>query len=136
MNGLKMLLAIGIIAAAGHAQAGAVVVSKSSIPAAMSADDARRIFLGVQRTFNDQAVTVLFQRVGAAREEFNTKVLGKTGSELTSYMVARIFTGRSVPPTEVEGDEGVKRALANNPAAIGYVSDGAVDDSVKVLLRY
>ena len=117
-------------------QAGAVIVSKTSPLVPMGTDDARRVFLGLQRNVGDQTVTVVFQRNGAAREDFNNKVLGKNGSELTAYMAARIFAGRAVPPTEVGGDDDVKRILNGNPGAIGYINDSSVDDSVRVLLRY
>jgi ABC-type phosphate transport system substrate-binding protein len=128
--------ALTLLTASAAAQGGAVVVGKTSNLMPMSSDDARRIFLGLQRNVGDQTITVIFQRDGGSREEFNTKVLGKTGSELTSYMAARIFAGRTVPPTDVGNDADVKRLIGNNPGAIGYVSDGAVDDSVRVLLHY
>ena len=132
----KLAVALLLFATSAAAQGGAVVVSKTSTLTPMSNDDARRVFLGLQRNVGEQTVTVIFQRTEITREEFNTKVLGKTGSELTSYMAARIFAGRAVPPTEVTGDSDVKRVVNANPGAVGYISDGAVDDSVRVLLRY
>lgn len=136
MTRTRIPLALLCLAFASAANAGAVVIARNSPLVPMSTEDARRVFLGLQRNVSDQSVSVIFQRSGAAREEFNNKVLGKTGSELTAYMAARIFAGRAVPPTEVGTDDDVRRMLASTPNAIGYVSDGAVDDSMKVLLKY
>jgi hypothetical protein len=136
MNKFLFTVVSCLLAYSSGATAGVVVVSKSSPLVPINTDLARRVFLGMQRTIDDRTVTVIFQRDGAAREEFNTKVLGKTDSELTAYMAARIFTGRAVAPLEVGNDDDVKRTLSNNAGAIGYISDKAVDDSVRVLVKY
>ena len=136
MNKLALALSLILASCTGGARAGAVVVAKSSALGPMSTEEARRVFLGLQRNVGDQTMAVIFQRGGAPREEFNTKVLGKTGSELTAYMAARIFAGRTVPPTEVGNDDDVKRTLGSSSGAIGYISDAAVDESVRVLLKY
>ena len=124
-----------VYATSGDA-AGAIVVSKASPLQSLTADDAPRVFLGLQRNIQGQGVTVLFQRSGPVREEFNQKELGRTGPELSSYHAALVFTGRAVPPVEVSNDDQVKQAVNANPNAIGYISDDAVDDTVKVLLHY
>ena len=46
-----------------------------------------------------------------------------------------MVTGEGVPPKEYAGDKAVKDRVAITPGAIGYVSDGSVDKSVKVLFE-
>ena len=132
----KLAAILVLVAAAPAAQAGAVVVGANSTLPAMNADEARRIFVGIQRNVNGQTVAVLFQQPGPAREEFDSKVLGMTGADLSAYLAAMIFTGRAVAPTIVPDDAAVKRSVIASPDTVGYVSDAAVDATVRVLLRY
>jgi ABC-type phosphate transport system substrate-binding protein len=135
---MKGRLAAGVLAlvASMSACAGAVVVGRDSPLAAMDADQARRVFLGREPSISGLSITVVDQKEGAVRDEFENKVLGKTGSELAAYWSKLIFTGRAMAPQEAAGDAGVKAKLANSQNAVGYVSDGGVDSSVKVLFRY
>src|SRR3569623_1359758 len=97
----RLATALLLFATSAAAQGGAVIVSKASTLMTMSNDDARRVLLGLQSNVAEQTITVVFQRSEVPREEFNSKVLGKTGSELTSNIASRSFAGRAVPPTEV-----------------------------------
>lgn len=45
-----------------------------------------------------------------------------------------IFTGRGTPPTALPDSMAVKRRVAEDPHAIGYIDQSQVDDSVRVLL--
>lgn len=130
------LVLLALAGVATDAGAGAIVVSKASTLQPLTVDEASHLFTGRQRSVQGQTMAILFQRSGAAREEFNTRVLGRTGPELSSYLAALIFTGRAVAPTEVENDDQVKQILAANPNAVGYVTDAAIDDSVRVVLKY
>jgi ABC-type phosphate transport system substrate-binding protein len=44
-----------------------------------------------------------------------------------------VFTGKATMPREVAGSAEVKKAVAANPKAIGYVDRSAVDSTVKVV---
>ena len=45
-----------------------------------------------------------------------------------------MFTGKGTPPKEYAGNAEVKKAVAADPKAIGYIDKSAVDDTVKVIL--
>jgi hypothetical protein len=45
-----------------------------------------------------------------------------------------IFTGRGQPPRSVASGDLVKKLLAGNPDAIGYVERSEVDDSLRIVL--
>jgi hypothetical protein len=119
-----------------RAQAGSVVVAKDSPLGAMEAEEVKKVFLGREPQLGGQAVTVVYQKDGPVRADFEGKVLGKSGADLTAYWSKLIFTGKAQAPEEVAGDAAVKTRLAGSPGAVGYVSDGAVDGSVKVLFKY
>ncbi len=122
--------------APASAWAGAIVVAKDSPVAVATAEDAKKVFLGRETSSGGKTLVLIYQKNAAIRSDFETKVLGKTGADLTAYWTKLIFSGKAVAPAEVADDAAVKAKLKGNPAAIGYVSDAAIDDSVKVLLKY
>jgi ABC-type phosphate transport system substrate-binding protein len=127
----------GLLAlAALQAQAGAVVAAKDSPLGTMDAEEVKKVFLGREPQLGGQSLTVIYQKDGPVRADFEGKVLGKSGADLTAYWSKLIFTGKAQAPEEVGGDAAVKAKLAGSPGAVGYVSDGAVDGAVKVLFKY
>ena len=114
----------------------AVVVSAKSPVGNLSADQVSQIFLGKSNNFpGGGQATPIDQAEGAAtREEFYTKVTGKSAAQVKAYWSKLIFTGKGQPPKEVSGDGAVKKALAENPGAIGYIEKSSVDGSVKAVL--
>jgi ABC-type phosphate transport system substrate-binding protein len=102
----------------------------------MDAEEAKRIFLGHGASVGGQPLVVVYHSADDTRTDFETKILGKTGAPLQAYWSQLVFTGRAAPPLEVAGDHGVKAKINENPSAIGYISDGAVDSSVKVVFKY
>jgi ABC-type phosphate transport system substrate-binding protein len=45
-----------------------------------------------------------------------------------------VFTGKGQPPKEMGSTADMKKFVAANPDAIGYIETAAVDGSVKVVL--
>ncbi len=129
-----LCLACGI--ATLDVQAGSIVVANDSTAASLDVKGARRIFLGREQTVGDKSTIVVFQKSGATKDSFEKDVLGRSGANLKSYWSRLVFTGRSKAPQEVENDAEVIAKVTSTPGAIGYVSDSAVNDSVKVLLNF
>jgi hypothetical protein len=69
-----------------------------------------------------------------ARRHFTEDVLERSVSAVKSYWQQVIFSGRGVPPPELESDEAVIRYVLRYPGAVGYVSAAADVHAVKVLL--
>jgi ABC-type phosphate transport system substrate-binding protein len=44
-----------------------------------------------------------------------------------------VFTGKGVPPKEVDNDAAVIELVSQNPSVIGYVDKASVTDAVKVI---
>lgn len=135
---MKMHCALLVLTLAitGQAQAGAVIVGKASNFQTMDLDTAKKVFLGREISMNGQNIAVIYQGEGPTRTDFETKVLAKTGPELTAYWSKLIFTGKAIPPLEAGGDDGVKALVGRINGSVGYISDGAIDDSVKVLFKF
>lgn len=67
------------------------------------------------------------------RREFSLVVLGRSVAAVRTYWQQRVFSGRGVPPPELDGDVEVVRYVNTHRGAIGYVSVEAKLDGVKVL---
>jgi ABC-type phosphate transport system substrate-binding protein len=133
---MKTSTQIFAILLAGFVQAGdiAVVVNPKAGVDSLSPDQISNLFLGKINSFpNGAAATPVDQSDGAVRDEFNSKALKKDSSGLESYWAKMQFTGKGQPPKEVGGSADVKKAVAGNPNAIGYIEKSAVDSSVKVV---
>ena len=68
-----------------------------------------------------------------AREGFSKDVHGKPAAAVKSYWNQQIFSGRDVPPVEKKSDAEVLSFVRSTPGAIGYVSEAASVDGVRVV---
>jgi predicted signal transduction protein with EAL and GGDEF domain len=57
---------------------------------------------------------------------------GRDSAQVKAIWSRILFTGRSVLPKQLPDSEAVKKAVAANPKAVGYIEKSAVDASVKV----
>jgi ABC-type phosphate transport system substrate-binding protein len=67
------------------------------------------------------------------RRHFSEQVLKRSVAAVRSYWQQRIFSGRGVPPPELDTDAAVIQYVANNPQAIGYVSPASALGATKEL---
>jgi ABC-type phosphate transport system substrate-binding protein len=107
-----------------------VVVSASSGAGTMTAEQVSDVFLGKSTAFTpvEQAES------SPIRDEFYIKVTGKDSAQVKAIWTKLIFTGKAALPKALPSSADVKKALAADPKAIGYIEKGAVDGSVKVVL--
>lgn len=127
-------LCLGTFVIHAHADLAVVVGAKSSVPS-LSRQQVSDLFLGKQATFPDggQSVPIEFNEGAQQREEFHSKVTGKTSAQLKAYWSKQMFSGTGIPPKEVSATADVKKLVSNNPNMIGYVDKEAVDASLKVV---
>lgn len=134
----RMALLAVLLSVTSVAQAGVVVVmsSKSDVSSLSKAQVAQIFMAKTDALPNGRVAKPIDQAEGAAvRNEFYDKVADKSAAQMKAYWSQLTFTGKAQPPRKVSGDAAVKAALGDNPAAIGYISDGAVDGSVKVVFK-
>jgi ABC-type phosphate transport system substrate-binding protein len=129
---------IGLVLSVGGAVSEAdvvTVVSSKSPIAALSKADVADIFLGkvIRVAEGEPAVPIDQPESSGAREEFYRETTGKSPAQLKSHWSKILFTGRGQPPRMVPNGAEVKKALAANPFAIGYIEDTEIDPSVRVL---
>ena len=128
---IKTVLAATLLAAAMPAFAEVVVVvGAKSAAATMTDEQVAQFFLG-----KSTAMTPVDQPESAPiRAEFYKKVTNKEASQAKALWSKLVFTGKATPPKEAPGSADVKKAVAADPKAIGYIEKSAVDATVKVVL--
>jgi ABC-type phosphate transport system substrate-binding protein len=73
------------------------------------------------------------RRDSSVRHHFSQSVLRRSVEAVRNYWQQRIFSGRDVPPPEVESDAEVIRYVRDNPGAIGYVTAATDADGIRVV---
>jgi hypothetical protein len=80
----------------------------------------------VTRWEEGEVIRAVDQRADSAvRRRFSESILKRSVGAVRSYWQQRIFSGRDVPPLELESDDSVVVFVAKYPGAIGYVSGAA-----------
>jgi ABC-type phosphate transport system substrate-binding protein len=67
------------------------------------------------------------------RRLFVEDVLRRSVGAVKSYWQQRIFSGRGLPPPELDSEEAVISYVLSHPGAVGYVSERADTSAVKIL---
>jgi ABC-type phosphate transport system substrate-binding protein len=129
-NNIKALMAAILLAASVPALAEVVViVNPKAADASMSRDQVAQVFLG-----KSTSMTPIDQPESAAiRAEFYKKVTDKEPSQVKALWSKLVFTGKATMPKEAVDSAAVKKAVAADPKAIGYIEKSALDASVKAV---
>lgn len=106
-----------------------LVVGANSPVSSLSKDQSSDIFLGKNTTY-----TPLDQPASSPlRNEFYSRVTGKTAAQAKAHWSKLSFTGKGTPPKEGQDSADIKRQVAANPKLVGYIEKSDVDSSVKVV---
>lgn len=113
-----------------------VVIVHPSRQGVLDADDVARIFLRRQRFWDDGLPIVPLNREAGSdlREAFSKRIFGVSSSALAVYWNEQYFLG-TLPPATLSSSEAVKRYVASEPNAIGYIEANVADKSVRVVLE-
>ena len=103
----------------------------------LSEIDIKNLFSGKQKSFPDgnTAIVLSLPEGDSHLSAFNSKVLGKTDSQIKAYWSKVMFTGKGTPPKDVSQDE-MLRLVAENPNTIGIVDAGKATNSVRIIGKY
>jgi hypothetical protein len=69
----------------------------------------------------------------AVREQFGRRVLKKTPSQLRYYWNRQVFSGKGVPPTQVDSPAAAIDYVLRHPGAVAYVPADADAGEAKVI---
>ena len=137
---LKHLIAATAIAAATLSNALAndvVVIGHKDNANAVDKAFLAKAFTGETRSWPDGgAIAALDQGDdNPTRAAFYTSVVGRSAAQVKAAWAQLVFSGKATPPKVIDGDAEVKKAVAANKLAVGYIKPSSVDDSIKVLLK-
>jgi ABC-type phosphate transport system substrate-binding protein len=111
------------------AHADVVVIGNLAAPV-MTKDEVTQFFLG-----KSQAMKPLDRPSSEPiKAQFYQKLSGQDLSQVKATWSRLVFTGKASAPKELPDAAAVKKAVAADPKAIGYIDKSEVDSTVKVLL--
>jgi len=113
----------------------AVIVNPSR-PDNLDRTDVARIYLRTRRFWSDGSpiVPLNLEAESPTRVAFTSRVFSLDPEHLAAHWNAQYFHG-IFPPTVLTTAAAVKRYVATDPRAIGYVDVRDVDDTVRVILK-
>ena len=113
----------------------AVVVGAKAGSTPLTKEQTSAIFLGKSTSLPSGAQAVLFDlpESNPLREEFYTKVTGKSAAQVKAHWAKMSFTGKGTPPRELSNSGEMKKLLASTAGGIGYIEKPSLDDSVRTV---
>jgi len=109
------------------------VIANSSVTAnSVSAGDIQDVFLLDKDSLGGSHVEPVLAKSGATHEAL-LKVLGKNDAALQAFYRGLVFTGKASMPKSLASDAEIVAYVAKTKGAIGYVSNAAPLEGVKVL---
>jgi ABC-type phosphate transport system substrate-binding protein len=112
-----------------------VIVNENNDVTSISSEQLSRLFLK-KTTKWDNGIKVSPVDLAAnsdVRETFTNSIHGKSISAINAYWQKKIFTGKGVPPVELQNEKEIIDFVRSNPGAVGYVSAGTSTSGVKTV---
>lgn len=110
-----------------------VVVNPRNPQTQISASDLRQIFTGKKTAWDDgPRIELITQADTKVHDSFTRTVLMKSPLQFALYWKKLFFTGQGIPPAAAD-DRDVLSFVAARRGAIGYISPGSLDATVKVV---
>ncbi len=126
----QILIASAFILAGVAATAADLVVIANPAAGPLTKDQVADLFLGKSQAFTpiDQAES------SATYAEFYKKATGRDPAQVKSTWSRLVFSGKGQAPKQLADSAAVKKAVAADPKAVGYIEKSAVDATVKAVL--
>lgn len=129
MSKIQTSIAVLLACLAATSQAADLVVIANPAVGSLTKDDVADLFLGKNQAFTpvDQADS------SAAFSDFYKKTSGRDVAQVKATWSRIVFSGKGQAPKQVADSAAMKKAVAADPKAVGYIEKSAVDGTVKVL---
>ncbi len=131
-----LLVPLALLSMSVVAEVAVVVHPSNSVT--LNPEAIAQIYLGRSKSFPDGKAALPLGQAESSKttEQFNQKVLNKSGSQIKAYWSKLVFTGKGTPPKEINSDAEMLDLVSQNPSVIGYVDKASVTDKVKVLATF
>jgi len=132
---IALLAGTALITGSAQAASYKIIVNNSVPVTSLSKKAASDLFLKKTAKWENGTAVMPVDQLDSsgAREGFSKAVHGKPAAAVKSYWNQQIFSGRDVPPVEKKSDAEVLTFVRSTPGAIGYVSEAASVDGVRVV---
>ena len=127
---VRRLSLVAVLGMAAQAHAGDIVVVMGAAGEPLTKDKVASVYIGRSNDFKP----VDLPESSPTREAFYKKATDRDQSQIKSLWARLAFTGQARPPKLAADADAVKKAVAADPKAIGYIDKADVDASVKVVL--
>lgn len=124
--GLPALAFAALAAAPAQAEIVIIVSAQAQAPQVAQVCQA---FLGKLKA----PTPVNFNEKNPLRDEFYSKACKKDPAQVQAMLGKLLFTGTGTPPAEVDSAAAMKKAIAADPRAVGYVDRKDLDATVKAI---
>lgn len=125
-----LIIATLAVATARAADPEIVVIGNTAAVQSMTKDELAELFIGKRKGMN----LLDLPDSAPAKATFYQKVSGHDLAQVKAMWSRLIFTGKAMPPKELPDAAAVKKAVAADPRALGYIRKSDVDSSVKIVL--
>lgn len=114
-----------------------VVIAHKDNPHAVDRAFVAAIYTGRTKGWPDGSPVFTLDQGEAsdARDDFYRLFVGRSVANIQALWAQNIFAGKALPPKVATPGSEMRRIVANNRHAIGYVRASEVDATVRVLLR-
>lgn len=128
-------LALLLAAPGAFAQEVVAIVSAKSAVTGLDRAAISDIFLGRSSRFPDGSIAVPLDQDedSPVRERFYAVYADKSSAQMKAHWSKIIFTGRGQPPRQLADSAEVRKVVAQNPNAIGYIDRRYLDASVRAV---
>jgi subtilisin family serine protease len=127
---IRGLMCAATLALASAANAGDVVV----VMAAGASPPSKEVIANVYLGRSTELKPLDLPESSAAHQYFYKKATDRDAAQVKAVWSRITFTGQGKPPKELADAAAVKKAVAADPKAIGYILKSDLDSTVKVIL--
>jgi len=138
MRARRWIFILLFVAVAQSARADELVlIVHPAREAHLSLSDIAAIYLKQRRFWDDRTAIVPVNREAGSptREAFVRVVFNAESRSFVAYWNRAYFRGVLPPPT-LASDEAVRRFVASEPRAVGYIPARLLDESVRAIFRF
>lgn len=112
-----------------------IVVNKDNPVEAITLHDLKDIYFGKKNFWTSEGSQVKISPVynhGKIQDDF-LKMLNSSKSDFRRHWYKLVYSGQADPPKGMQEDNGVIRYVTQNKGAIGFVTSGSANETVKVI---
>jgi ABC-type phosphate transport system substrate-binding protein len=137
LQGLAIVMILGAArpATPGTGPAYVVIVNSANALTSIDRQFLKQAFLKKRTRWPDGAALwpVDLTPLSPVRERFSREVLERSVAAVRSYWQQLIFSGRDVPPVELDDSAAVVQYVLRNAGAVGYIDPDTALEGTRIL---